>query len=126
MTIVQETIPEALLPEVKAALAWFNGNESTAFEVTGIIDPQVVLETSESRELQLILCGADRCERRSFRVTENGSGYDVAVVEDNPTVIADGEAPARLDPPPGARRVWLDGVLAQHAFVVLVFYRGFW
>ena len=26
----------------------------------------------------------------------------------------------------GARSGWLDAVLAQHAFVVLVFYRGFW
>ena len=33
---------------------------------------------------------------------------------------------SRLDPPPGARREWIDRVLAQHAFVVLVFYRGFW
>jgi len=34
--------------------------------------------------------------------------------------------PGELDPQPGARRGWLEGVLGQHAFVVLVFYRGFW
>ena len=33
---------------------------------------------------------------------------------------------AELDPRPGARLGWLQGVLDQHAFVVLVFYRGFW
>lgn len=36
------------------------------------------------------------------------------------------DPPAELDPRPGARAGWLEGVLAQHAFVVLVFYRGFW
>ena len=33
---------------------------------------------------------------------------------------------AELDPPPGPRLRWLDEKLAQHAFVVLLFYRGFW
>ncbi len=126
MTTVEETIPDVLQPEVEAALAWFNRNEDVAFEVTGILDPQVALEASGSRDLHLILCGGDRCERRSFRVTESGSGYDVAAVEDDPALGTEGQAPARLDPPPGARRGWLDRVLTQHAFVVLVFYRGFW
>ncbi len=126
MTTVEETIPDALQPEVEAALAWFNQSEGVAFEVTGILDPQAALEASGSRDLHLILCGGDRCERRSFRVTESGSGYDVAAVEDDPALGTEGQAPARLDPPPGARRGWLDRVLTQHAFVVLVFYRGFW
>ncbi len=126
MTTVEETIPDALQPEVEAALAWFNQSEGVAFEVTGILDPQAALEASGSRDLHLLLCGGDRCERRSFRVTESGSGYDVAAVEDDPTLGTEGQAPARLDPPPGARRGWLDRVLTQHAFVVLVFYRGFW
>ena len=34
--------------------------------------------------------------------------------------------PFELDPPPGPRLRWLDEKLAQHAFVVLLFYRGFW
>ncbi len=126
MTTVEETIPEALQPEVEAALAWFNQSEGVAFEVTGILDPQAALEASGSRDLHLILCGGDRCERRSFRVTESVSGYDVAAVEDDPALGTEGQAPARLDPPPGARRGWLDRILSQHAFVVLVFYRGFW
>ena len=126
MTTVEETIPDALLPEVEAALAWFNQSEDVAFEVTGILDPQVALEASGPRDLHLILCGGDRCERRSFRVTESGSGYAVAAIEDDPALDTEGQPPARLDPPPGARRGWLDQVLSQHAFVVLVFYRGFW
>jgi len=74
MTTVEETIPDALQPEVEAALAWFNQSEGVTFEVTGILDPQAALEASGSRDLHLILCGGDRCERRSFRVTESGSG----------------------------------------------------
>jgi len=35
MTTAQETIPEDLRPDVEAALAWFNGREDVAFEVTG-------------------------------------------------------------------------------------------
>jgi hypothetical protein len=126
VTTVEETIPEALQPDVEAALAWFNHSEDVAFEVTGILDPQAALEASGSRVLHLILCGGDRCERRSFRVTESGSGYEVAAVVDDPALGTEGQTPARLDPPPGARRGWLDRVLTQHAFVVLVFYRGFW
>jgi len=126
MTTVEETIPDALQPEVEAALAWFNQREDVAFEVTGILDPQAALEASGSRDLHLILCGGDRCERRSFRVTQSGSGYEVAAVEDDPAPESEEQAPARLDPPPGARRRWLDRALTQHAFVVLVFYRGFW
>jgi len=31
-----------------------------------------------------------------------------------------------LDPPARVRTEWLTRTLAKHAFVVLVFYRGFW
>jgi hypothetical protein len=130
MTVVEEVIPDALQPEVEAALAWFNQRESVAFEVTGILDPQIALEASGSRELRLILCGGDRCEQKSFRVTKSDSGYEVAAADDDPASAiggpSEGQVEAQLDPPPGARREWIDRVLAQHAFVVLVFYRGFW
>ena len=36
MTTVRETIPDDLVPEVEAALAWFNHRRDIAFEVTGI------------------------------------------------------------------------------------------
>lgn len=127
MTTVQETIPEGLRPEVDASLAWFNQQEGVDFEVTGIVDPDETLAASASeRELRLVLCGGDRCEQRSFRVQASGAGYDVALVEPPADTLASGHPPAELDPPPGARRSWLDQTLGKHRFVVLLFYRGFW
>ena len=123
MTTVQETIPEGLRSDVDATLAWFNRREDVTFEVTGILDPEPALEASGTRELRLVLCGGDRCEQRSFRVTANGDDYDVTLL-DNDQAAAEEQTPAELDPPPGARRGWLDHTLTQHAFVVLVFYRG--
>jgi hypothetical protein len=105
--IVSEDIPPELLERVRAALAWVNESADTEWEVTGIVDPEEALVGGE--DLHLILCGGDRCEQKSFRVRGQP-----------------GARPAELDPPPGPRRAWLDGVLAQHAFVVLLFYRGFW
>ena len=125
MTNVQENIPAELQLEVEAALAWFNRHEDAEFEVTGILDPETALGTQGSREIRLVLCGGDRCEQRSFRVTPGGGDYEVALLDDRPPA-ADGHPPADLDPPPGALRGWLDRALTEHAFVVLVFYRGFW
>ena len=126
MTTVQETIPEGLRSDVDATLAWFNRREEVAFEVTGILDPEAALEASGARELRLILCGGDRCEQRSFRVAANGDDYEIALLEDDQPAAAGGQLQAELDPPPGALRGWLDRSLTQHAFVVLVFYRGYW
>lgn len=125
MTTVRETIPEALRPEVDAALAWFNRERRAEFEVTGIVDPDLSLATSGPRDLRLVLCGGELCEQRSFRVSRGPEGFEVALQEDSSPLEPDA-LPAELDPPPGARRSWLDVALAKHAFVVLVFYRGFW
>ena len=131
MPVVEESIPEALLPEVEASLAWFNRHEDATFEVTGILDSDVALGTSGPRALRLILCGGDRCEQRSFRVEQDGEGYAVSFLDDlddlddTPAATADTPVP-ELDPPPGARRSWLDNTLGRHSFTVLVFYRGFW
>ena len=126
MPQVSETIPEALKPRVDAALAWFNASPDAAedeFKVTGILDADEAL--SGSNELRLILCGGDRCEQRSFRV---GGTVDAWKVEFTASALAaQGAKPqAELDPPPGPRLRWLDEKLSQHAFVVLLFYRGFW
>ncbi len=126
MAVVEETIAPALQPDVDAALAWYNAQESDEFKVTGILDPDRALEQSGTRELRLVLCGGDRCEQRSFRVTATGDDYDVAFLNDASSQEPNGVAQAELDPPPGAMKGWLDRVLSQHAFVVLVFYRGFW
>ncbi len=125
MPVVEESIPEALRPAVEASLAWFNRQEDVAFEVTGILDPQEAVAESGTLALRLILCGGDRCEQRSFRVATSGDGYAVSFLEDAPATAADASVP-ELDPPPGARRSWLDGTLDRHAFTVLLFYRGYW
>jgi len=126
MPQVSETIPDALRPRVDAALAWFNASPDAGedeFEVTGILDADEAL--SGSNELRLILCGGDRCEQRSFRVGGTVDAWEVELADS--AQAAQGAKPqAELDPPPGPRLRWLDEKLSQHAFVVLLFYRGFW
>ena len=122
---VSELIPDALAPRVDAALQCFNSSPEAAgdtFKVTGILDADAALQGSD--ELKLILCGGDRCEQRTFRVSGEGPGF--LVEQANPMPFASGKAQAELDPPPGARLEWLDSVVAEHALVVLLFYRGFW
>ena len=124
-TQVNEQIPEALSPRVEAAVAWFNDSVDAAgdtFKVTGILDADAALQGSH--ELKLILCGGDRCEQRTFRVS--GESPSFLVEQADPMPLASEKPQAELDPPPGARLGWLDNVMAQHAFVVLLFYRGFW
>ena len=70
MPQVSETIPSPLQPRVEAARGWFNRSAEAAgteFKVTGILDADQAL--SGSGELRLILCGGDRCEQHSFRVS---------------------------------------------------------
>lgn len=127
MAIVSETIPIALQPRADAALAWFNASSDAAddeFKVTGILDADDVL-SSGSDQLRLIMCDGDRCEQRSFRVTGTNEAWQIEYAEN--VIEAVGDRPqAELDPPPGVRRAWLDKALSQHAFVISVFYRGFW
>ena len=92
------------------------------FSATGIIDADNALD--QSGDLKLILCGGDRCEQHSFRVSGTSSPWSIEIANGQPAV--EGKPQAELDPPPGARLPWLDTVIAQHAFVVLLFYRGFW
>ena len=126
MTVVQETIPEALRRDVEAARDWFSQTEEIDFKVTGIVEPQAALDASGRRELRLVLCAGDRCECRSFGVSTKDGRYEVALLDENPVGEVQGSLPAELDPPPGAMRQWLDLLLERHAFVMLVFYRGYW
>lgn len=126
MPQVSTEIPQTLQTRVDAALAWFNAADEAAgeeFKVTGILDAQATL--SETDPLQLILCGGDRCEQHSFRVTGTSDDWHVEFA-DAAIAPPEGKPQAELDPPPGARLGWLDAHLTQHAFVVLLFYRGFW
>ena len=126
MPQVSETIPSRLQPRVEAALAWFNASAEAAddeFKVTGILDADEAMSGSD--ELRLILCGGDRCEQRSFQVSGTADAWEVQMADS--FLAPQGEKPqAELDPPPGVRSSWLDRTLSQHAFVVLLFYRGFW
>ena len=122
---VSETIPAALNERVDAAVAFFNDSDLAAgdtFSATGIIDADSALD--QSGDLKLILCGGGRCEQYSFRVSGTSSPWSIEFVNGQPA--QEGKPQAELDPPPGARLPWLDAVIAQHAFVVLLFYRGFW
>lgn len=124
MAKVSESIPAALQRDVDAALGWFNRDQDVEFEVTGILDAEASLAENGPRSLRLVLCGGDRCEQRSFRVSNGGANFEVSLLEDAaPETTA---RPAELDPPPGAMRGWLDRALSRHAFVVILFYRGFW
>lgn len=127
MPQVSEVIPEALRHEVDAALAWFNETQQQDFEVTGILDAEKTLSAPAPRELRLVLCGGDACLQRTFRVAPADGGYDVALANGGAdSTAALSEKPAELDPPPGPLRKWLDSILPQHKFTVLLFYRGFW
>ena len=121
MQIVEE-IPDSLRPEVDAAVAWLNAEEGTHFTVTGLVDPAPALRAAgAAHDLGLILCEGDRCVREQLRVRPQGGGFAISrAVEERV------DPPPEIDPPPGARLGWLETRLAQHAFVVLVFYRGFW
>ena len=124
-TQVNEQIPEALILRVEAAVAWFNDSSDAAgvsFKATGILDADATLQGSD--ELKLVLCGGNRCEQRTFRVC--GENPNFLIEQANLVPATPGKPQAELDPPPGARLGWLDSVIAQHAFVVLLFYRGFW
>jgi len=122
MTTVLDSIPEYLQREVSIALAWFNAREKAEFEVTGIVDPPSSGEAVQT--LRLVLCGAGICRQETFRVDNSPNGPEIEWLGNDAS--KSGEETAELDPPPGARRGWLDDVSARHKFVVLLFYRGFW
>lgn len=123
MANVSDTIPERLQPEVDAAISWFNKQQNDAFEVTGIVDAEQSLASTGAKELRLVLCGGDICQQKSFNVSTAEEGFDVSLAVKK---VEHAEVQAELDPPPGARKVWLDSIISKHTFVILVFYRGFW
>jgi hypothetical protein len=131
MPRVEESIPAHLTDEAEAARAWFSREQGSEFKVTGIVDPDDVPDrdaATGARPLQLILCGArdgqDVCLREGFEVRRASGGFEVALLAAATPKV--GSPAPLLDPPAGVRAGWLDQALARHAFVVLVFYRGFW
>lgn len=121
MRIVDE-IPDVLRPEVDAALAWLNAEHRRSFALSGLVDPERAEQARGApHELTLILCDGDLCLRERVRVRPSGGGFSFARADAKRE-----DPPAELDPGPGVRAGWLAAELAKHAFVVLVFYRGFW
>ena len=126
MAVVSETIPSPLEAEVDAALAWYNASQPEHFEVTGIVDADESMQSAEPRELRLVLCGGDLCQRQDFLVSSTASGFEVTLADAETAENNEERVQSELDPPPGARRSWLDSVLPRHEFTLILFYRGFW
>jgi hypothetical protein len=130
---VVENIPDVVAAEAEAARAWFALENEVDFKLTGIVNPDESIADGVNpgtRDLQLILCGnregQDVCLRERFQVKPGGdaSGFQVIHIPDAGPEI--GSPAPLLDPPVGVRTGWLDGVMKNHAFVVLAFYRGLW
>jgi hypothetical protein len=123
MPTVAEEVPPALRPAADAALDWINRERGARFRITGIVDPDASADPAAGQpvSLSLVLCDGDVCLREQVRVAKQGGDWAVRPVEAEGAVI-----PPELDPPAGVRSRWLDEQLSRHAFVALVFYRGFW
>lgn len=123
MAAVTHEVPETLKPAAEAALAWLNEERGAGFRLTGLVDAERALaaKPGEPFELGLVLCEDELCLREQVRIEPAGTGFRVAGVEAAAAAI-----PARLDPPAGVRRDWLDRQLGRHTFVLLLFYRGLW
>ncbi|MFK7977890.1 MAG: hypothetical protein AB8C02_17295 [Halioglobus sp.] len=127
MAVVNEVVPSELQTDVDAALAWFNATQQDAFEVTGIVDAEQSLASEYPRDLRLVLCGGDSCQKHNFQVSTGSEGLSVAFAADPFAPMDSGAVlQSELDPPPGALRNWLESVIPQHSFTLLLFYRGFW
>ena len=123
MPSVVEEVPDPLRPAAEAALKWVNARRGAQFRITGLVDPEEALagKPGEPLDLGLVLCDGDVCLREQVRVRAAGDGFEVGAVETGPALI-----PAHLDPPVGVRREWLDQRLAEHEFILLLYYRGLW
>ena len=133
MANVVETVPEELRPEVDAALAWLNAERGADYRVSGVVDPETTIAAraagSDDYELGLVLCQEELCLREQLGVRPVADGFELSLVEAPPIAgRADRgwDPPAELDPAPGARSGWFEQKLAQHEFIVVLFYRGFW
>ncbi|MEM7341492.1 MAG: hypothetical protein AAF467_22755 [Actinomycetota bacterium] len=122
MTIV-EHIPEALTPSVDAALAWLNRRDGLRYRLAGLVEQPT--DAPEPRngplDLDLVVCAGEQCRQERVRIEHCTDGV---LLSAGPTPSH--ELPATFDPPQGTRTGWLERQLDQHAFVVLVFSRGFW
>ena len=119
----QQDIPEKLRAAAQAAVAWLNQTQEQSFELTGLVDYDRALNTGvgETYEFGLVLCDGEICTREQVQVEAVADGFEFSLVD-----AGERDIPPLLDPPEGLRRSWLDGELAKHEFVLLLFYRGLW
>jgi len=68
-----------------------------------------------------VLCDGEICACEQVRVSPLTNGNRFSLVAKQAPAI-----PPLLDPPEGIRGGWLDKVLADHEFVLLLYYRGLW
>lgn len=122
---VQQQVPEHLQEQANAALAWFSDHKGAEFKITGIVEEEPGALSVPTNDIQLILCGTlddqEVCLRETFEVTTD---HHVTYLPEEDTLP--GSPAPELDPPEGTRKGWLDGVLDDTEFVVLLFYRGLW
>ena len=116
-------IPQRLRAPVGAALEWLNAERAEACELTGLVDYEQALDASpdEMIELGMVLCDGNLCDREQVEITPADGGFRF-----NKIARKTREIPSLLDPPLGIRSTWLDTVLGDHQFTVLLFYRGLW
>lgn len=116
-----EDIPVHLRSIAADAVDWFNSEHDSTFELTGVVGADQIHKTDEPFEIGLVLCDGEICACEQVRVSPltNGNRFSL-VVKQAPAI------PPLLDPPEGIRSGWLDKVLADHEFVLLLYYRGLW
>ncbi len=118
---IHEDIPEAYQRPALAALDWINASSGSDFSLTGVVDTSGDPDGDAPFDLGLVLCDGEICNREQVRITPRNGDYEFAFVDDAPPLI-----PPLLDPPPGIRSEWIDKKLAEHEFILLLYYRGLW
>ena len=99
MAKVSDSIPEALQPEVDAAINWFNAQSPDDFYSHGHCGRRRVTR-GDRREESFASCfaAAMSASKRSLTLHRTGDSFTVSFADEPP--IANGTQ-AELDPPPG-------------------------
>tara|TARA_A100001037_G_C15004843_1_gene568869 strand:- start:460 stop:828 length:369 start_codon:yes stop_codon:yes gene_type:complete len=119
----RQQIPTRLTVPGELTLEWLNKKLQSNFEWTGLAEPiynESVKKDSPFR-LNMILCDGEICIRKDILVSRQKNDWSFLLLEEE-----NNEIPPLLDPPSGHYRSWFEKTLAQHEFVLLLFYRGRW
>ncbi len=119
----RKQIPTQLEVPGELALEWVNKKLQNNFEWTGLAEP-IYNESAKDNSpfrLNMVLCDGEICTRKDIEVCKRKDDWSFLLLEEE-----DNEIPPLLDPPSGHYRSWFEKILAQHEFVLLLFYRGRW